>query len=161
MICVSDVFAAVPLQVGLSALGWQSPPWIKSRLHCTFLRIAFVTGMDTSAQYVLFYDFEAGALFVTLEYLYVMRWEISLQLLPQHIAQGDAQRLALWWQSPPWIKSRLHCAILRMAFATGVDASAEYVLFYDLQAGALCVSLISGVVNARACSCMFICLPCS
>ena len=66
MICVSDVFAAVPLQVGLSALGWQSPPWIKSRLHCTFLRIAFVTGMDTSAQYVLFYDFEAGALFVSL-----------------------------------------------------------------------------------------------
>ena len=66
MICVSDVFAAVPLQVDSSALGWQSPPWIKSRLHCTFLWIAFVSAMDTSAPYVLFYDFQAGALFVSL-----------------------------------------------------------------------------------------------
>ena len=68
--------------------------------------MAFATGVDASAEYVLFYDFEAGALFVTLEYLYVMRWEMSLQLLPQHIAQGDAQRPALGWQSPLWIKSR-------------------------------------------------------
>ena len=81
--------------------------------------------------------------------------ETSLQLLPQHIAQGDAQRLALWWQSPPWIKSRLHCTILRIAFATGVGASAEYVLFYDLEAGALFVSLMSGVVSVRAFTCMY------
>ena len=34
-------------------------------LASTFLRIACVTGMDTSAQYELFYVFEAGALFVS------------------------------------------------------------------------------------------------
>ena len=42
-----------------------------------------------------------------------------------------------------------------MASATGVGASAGYVLFYDLEAGALFVSLMSGVVSARAFTCMY------
>ena len=37
---------------------------------------------------------------------------------------------------------------------TGMDTSAQYVLFYDIEAGALFVSLMSGVVSARALTCM-------
>ena len=36
-----------------------------------------------------------------------------------------------------------------------MDASAQYVLFYDLEAGALFVSLMSGVVSVRAFTCMY------
>ena len=43
----------------------------------------------------------------------------------------------------------------RTAFVTGMDTSAQYVLFYDIEAGALFVSLMSGVVSARAFTCMY------
>ena len=59
--------------------------------------------------------------------------------------------LALGVLSPFGIKSALHCTFIRMAVVSAMDTyPIGRVLFYDIQAGAFCFSLMSGVVSARA-----------